>query len=130
MGPIQLEPMKHTETSNQVQAKPDQGTGQKARTGTLPEQPLRKSEGAKTGACQQARNKSQKTPEHSENSVGCFGSIADCDLILGRQPITCAPNGFDHHAGSPQGLAQAFDMHIDRALLDEHMVAPHFVQQL
>ena len=49
-----------------------------------------------------------------------------------RQPIARAARGLDHLRAlhRRQRLAQALDMHADRALLDEHMVAPHAVEQL
>ena len=49
---------------------------------------------------------------------------------IGRQAIAAAPHGLDQ-AIVLRGLertAQAADVHIDRAFLDENMVAPHLVE--
>eukprot|EP01107_Rhizomastix_libera_P006422 TRINITY_DN20562_c0_g1_i1.p1 TRINITY_DN20562_c0_g1~~TRINITY_DN20562_c0_g1_i1.p1 ORF type:complete len:262 (+),score=-23.55 TRINITY_DN20562_c0_g1_i1:270-1055(+) len=51
---------------------------------------------------------------------------------LGGETVSAAAHGLDQAfvAGGLQGRAQAADVHIHGALLDEHMIAPHLVQQL
>jgi hypothetical protein len=44
--------------------------------------------------------------------------------------VAGAAHGLHQRAGRAQRLAQALDVHVDRALLDEHVVAPDLVQQL
>ena len=51
---------------------------------------------------------------------------------LSAQPIPCAAHGFDEvgAADGGEGFAQAFDVDVDRAFLDEDVVAPDPVEQL
>src|SRR5665213_3380337 len=53
-------------------------------------------------------------------------------LRLPREPIAGAAHGLDHlrTAGRAQRFAQPLHVHVDGALLDEHMVAPDPVEQL
>ena len=46
------------------------------------------------------------------------------------QAVAGAAHGLDHARRRRQRLAQALDVHVDRALLDEDVVAPHLVEQL
>ena len=57
--------------------------------------------------------------------------LGNCQgLGLGCQAVASAPYGFHHHAPRTQRLAQAFDVDVHRAFLDEDVVAPHLVEQL
>ncbi|ABA47730.1 hypothetical protein BURPS1710b_1624 [Burkholderia pseudomallei 1710b] len=53
-------------------------------------------------------------------------------LRVFREPVAAAAHGFDHSiaAGGLERGAQPLDVHVDRALLDEHMVAPDLIEQL
>src|SRR5580698_8878957 len=48
------------------------------------------------------------------------------------QSIPTAADGFNHSiaARGLEGRSQALDMHVDSPLFDEHMIAPHLIQQL
>ena len=89
----------------------------------------------------QQRQDEGKNPEgHDEDRVrnagptisGRGGRLRALQLCqrLRRQAVAGAAHGFDQHAGHAQRLAQALDMHVHRALLDEDVVAPHLVEQL
>src|ERR1051325_9907820 len=64
--------------------------------------------------------------------IASYAGSAGQRLHLLRQAIARAAHGLDH-AGAlhrVERLAQALDVDVDGALLDEHMVAPHTVEQL
>ena len=49
---------------------------------------------------------------------------------LRSEPVTGSAHGLDHRCGRTQRFAQALHMHVDRALFDQRMRAPHLVDQL
>ena len=58
--------------------------------------------------------------------------LRDHRYVGAREAVAAAAHGLDQRvvAARLERLAQAADVHVHRALLDEHMVAPDLVEQL
>src|SRR5688572_911600 len=61
-----------------------------------------------------------------------FNQYARSRLSIGAEAVAGAAHRVDEAvvAGGLERLAQAPDVHVDRALLDEHVVAPHVIEEL
>ena len=51
-------------------------------------------------------------------------------VVDGREAVAGATHRLHHRASGTQRLAQALDVHVDRALFDEDVVAPDTIEQL
>jgi UDP-3-O-acyl-N-acetylglucosamine deacetylase len=56
--------------------------------------------------------------------------LVEAVLGLAGDSVSYATHSFHHATRLTQSLTQAFDVHIHSTLFNEHMVAPHTVEQL